>query len=139
MQILKFKTIDEVIERANNSKTIQFYYNSFSFKLLNNVILFYSRIWPSCVGIHQRHRYGQQDLEQLACRHSLDKLLRQLRRGCSVRRLQTVGLWSREGRVRLAQLSGGQMRYGQDAFQNLLKPNNQDTLKIFSQTKKFLD
>ena len=89
MSIIKFKDIDEVIERANNTMY---------------------GLAAAC--LDARYQQGPCDRQQRARGHGLGQLLRRLRRRRAVWRLQTVRHRPRTGRIRLAAVHGSQNRDG---------------------------
>ncbi len=91
MSVIPFKNIDEVVRRANNT----------TYGLA-------AAVWTKDVS--KAHAIAA----QAAGRHRLGQLLRRIRRGGPVRRLQAVGHRPRAGRIRPAELHRGEDRHRSD-------------------------
>ena len=85
MSIMKFKNMDDVIERGEQN-----------------------HLRPGRGGLDQRHVEGPAHVERPSRRHGLGELLRRLRRGGPIRRLQDVRHRPRNGRIRPATVHGGE-------------------------------
>ena len=87
MSILRFKTLDEVVDRANRIP-----------------------LWPRGRRVDPRHFQGPRRGQLRSRRHRVDQLFRRLRRRGSLRRLQAVGHRPRAWRVRAPELHRGENR-----------------------------
>ena len=79
MSILRFKDLDEVVERANKS-----------------LYGLAAAVWTKDIYQGSRHR------RQRTRRHGVGELLRRVRRGRAVRRIQAIRNRTRTGRIRPA-------------------------------------